>query len=194
MRLFLFRHAETAWTISGQHTGRTDLELTEAGETQARATRVLFESILGAERLSALYVSPRKRALRTAELALGGSLAPVIIPGLAEVDYGDYEGLTPAQIRRLSPGWNLWDDGCPNGETVEQAGARADEFIHMLLAAGEEQTVCAVSHGHMIRVLGARLLGLPAREGRLFMINTASIAELTRADGRFALVRWNLTL
>jgi broad specificity phosphatase PhoE len=194
MRLFLFRHAETAWTITGQHTGRTDLELTEAGEAQARGTGVLFARVLGEEQLSALYVSPRKRALRTAELALGSAPDPVITPDLAEVDYGEYEGLTPAEIRSQAPGWTLWEQGCPNGETVEQAGARADEFIRMLLAAGAERTVCAVSHGHMIRVLSARLLGLPARDGRLFTIKTASIAEFTRAEGRFALARWNLTL
>lgn len=194
MRLLLFRHAETAWTITGQHTGRTDLELTPAGEAQARATGAVFERVLGDASLAALYVSPRRRALRTAELALGASHSPVVTPLLAEVDYGDYEGLTPAQIRDLSPGWNLWEKGCPNGETVEQAGARADEFIRLLDAHATGEVACAVSHGHMIRVLTARLLGLPAREGRIFTIKTASLAELVRVEGRFALSRWNLTV
>lgn len=193
MRLLLFRHAETAWTITGQHTGRTDLELTPAGEMQARATSEVFARVVGEAPLAALYASPRRRALRTAELALGPAHAPVVTPLLAEVDYGDYEGLTPAQIRQLSPGWSLWERGCPNGETVEQAGARADEFIRGLLAHADGEVVCAVSHGHMIRVLTARLLGLPAREGRLFTIKTASLAELVRLDGGFALSRWNLT-
>lgn len=194
MRLLLFRHAETAWTVTGQHTGHTDLELTPAGEIQARATHVVFERVLGDAALAALYVSPRRRALRTAELALGAAHAAVITPLLAELDYGDYEGLTPAEIRSRAPGWNLWEKGCPNGETVEQAGARADEFIRLLAAHAEGDVVCAVSHGHMIRVLTARLLGLPAREGRLFTIKTASLAELVRLEGRFALARWNLTL
>jgi broad specificity phosphatase PhoE len=194
MKLLLFRHAETAWTITGQHTGRTDLELTPAGEAQARATGALVARVLGAEQLSALYSSPRRRALHTAELALGTARAPSITPLLAEVDYGEYEGLTPAEIRSRSPGWNLWDKGCPGGETVEQAGARADQFVATLSSLAEGQVVCAVSHGHMIRVLTARLLGLPAREGRLFTIATASIAELVRVEGRFALSRWNLTL
>ena len=194
MRLLLFRHAETAWTITGQHTGRTDLELTPEGEAQARATSVLFERVLAGAPLTALFASPRRRALRTAALALGTSLVPVITPALAEVDYGDYEGLTPAQIRGLSPGWNLWEKGCPNGETVEQAGARADAFIRELAAQAEDAVVCAVSHGHMIRVLTARLLGLPAREGRLFTIKTASIAELTRTSDSYALSRWNQTI
>ena len=194
MRVLLFRHAETAWTITGQHTGRTDLELTEAGEAQARATGALFARVLAKAPLTELYSSPRQRALHTAALALGASRVPVVTPLLAEVDYGEYEGLTPAQIRRHAPGWNLWDKGCPGGETVEQAAVRADEFIGLLGAHADGQVVCAVSHGHMIRVLAARLLGLPAREGRLFTITTASLAEFVRVEGRFALARWNWTV
>lgn len=193
MRLLLFRHAETAWTVTGQHTGRTDLELTPEGEAQARATATLFDRVLGDARLAELYSSPRKRALRTAALALGTSLTPVVTPLLAEVDYGEYEGLTPAQIRSRSPGWNLWENGCPGGETVERAAERADEFIRLLASRPDGEVVCAVSHGHLIRVLAARLLGLSAREGRLFTIKTASLAELVRVEGRYALSRWNLT-
>lgn len=194
MRLLLLRHATTSWTLSGQHTGRTDIELTPAGESEARAAAPLFQHVLGESPLRAVYSSPRKRALRTAELVLGAAPKPVVTELIAECDYGNYEGLTPAEIRAIVPGWNLWEYGCPGGETVEKAAARADEFIEMLVERHEQETVCAVSHGHMIRILAARLLNLHPREGRIFSIKTTSIAEFTTRDQRFELSKWNLTV
>ena len=194
MRVLLFRHGETPWTISGQHTGRTEVELTEVGEAQARASSVLFERLLQGHLPDFVYSSPRKRALRTAELALSGSPQPVISDLLAEFDYGKYEGLTPAEIKQIDPAWSLWEHGCPGGESVEQVTERADRFIELLRGRHDGQTVCAVSHGHMIRVLTARMLNLPAREGRIFSIKTASLAELAWKEQRFILQSWNLTI
>ncbi|HWA75854.1 MAG TPA: histidine phosphatase family protein [Polyangiaceae bacterium] len=194
MRLLLFRHAETAWTLTGQHTGKTDLELTEAGEAEARATASLFQRLLSGTRLGALYSSPRRRALETAALALGSEHEPIVNEWLAEFDYGNYEGLTPAQIQALAPGWSLWSDGCPGGESVQQVSERADRFIQLLRERHVDDTVCAVSHGHLIRILSARLLGLEARSGGLFGIKTCSIADFAQKNGAFVLNQWNLTV
>ena len=194
MRVILLRHAETAWTLTGQHTGRTDLELTPAGEREAIATAPLLRQVIGTRGLDALYVSPRKRAQRTAELTLGGSVTPRVNELVAEFDYGAYEGLTPAQIHALAPAWNIWRDGCPGGESMAAVGARADQFIEQLAGEHAGQTVGVVSHGHMIRILAARLLGLEPAQGRIFSIKTSSIAELVRKDESFVLARWNLTI
>jgi broad specificity phosphatase PhoE len=193
MRILLLRHAATLWTMSGQHTGRTDLELTTGGEAEARAAVPLFQRVLGESPLGAVYSSPRKRALRTAELVLGNA-RPIVSELIAELDYGTYEGLTPVEIQKLAPGWNLWEHGCPGGETVERAAARADAFLEMLRERHDGEVVCVVSHGHMIRVLAARLLNLHPREGRIFGIKTTSIAEFTQKAERFELSKWNLTV
>jgi len=193
MRILLLRHAETAWTVTGQHTGRTDLELTAAGVAEASASAPLVRDVIGPRGLDAVYVSPRRRAQKTAELVLGNAVAPRVNEWLAEFDYGAYEGLAPAEIQKLAPGWNIWDDGCPGGESVADVGARADRFIELVLREHPGQTVCAVSHGHMLRFLTARLLKLPPDQGRLFAINTSSLAELVLKDDRFVLSRWNLT-
>jgi probable phosphoglycerate mutase len=194
MRILLLRHAATLWTMSGQHTGHTDLELTAAGEAEARASAPLFQRVLGESPLGAVYSSPRKRALRSAELVLGNAVRPIVSELIAELDYGTYEGLTPVEIQKLTPGWNLWEHGCPGGETVEQAAARADAFIEILRERDDGEVVCVVSHGHMLRVLTARLLNLPPREGRIFGIKTTSLAELTKKGDRLELSKWNLTV
>lgn len=152
----------------------------------------MFERLLEGNELDAVYSSPRLRALETAELVLPGRTA---VPSelVQEFDYGDYEGLTPAQIQARAPGWSLWHDGCPNGETVGDVGARADAFVRDVLSRHEGGRVCVVSHGHMTRVLTARMLGLAPALGGIFEIKTASVAELTRKNGSFALARWNLT-
>jgi probable phosphoglycerate mutase len=192
MRILLLRHAATAWTATGQHTGRTDLELTPAGETEARATAALFDEIVGRDQLlAAIYVSPRRRALQTAELVLGRGANFTLDPALAEFDYGHFEGLTPSQIQEHTPGWSLWEHGCPGGESVEEVSARIDGFIERLRGSHRGQTVCAVAHGHLLRALAARLLGLPLREGRIFAIGTCAIGEFFERDGRFQLAAWN---
>jgi broad specificity phosphatase PhoE len=192
MRILLLRHAATAWTATGQHTGRTDLELSPAGETEARATAALFAEVLGSERpLAAIDVSPLRRAIQTAELVFGPGANFTLEPALAEVDYGRFEGLTPAQIQAQMPGWVLWNDGCPGGESIAQVAARVDGFIERIRASHSERTVCAVSHGHLLRALAARLLGLPASDGRIFAIGTSAIADFREQGGRFQLAAWN---
>ncbi len=168
----LARHGETAWSLSGQHTGRTDLPLTPNGERNARR--------LG-ERLSGLtfakvFTSPLQRASRTCELAGFGARAE-IDRDLVEWDYGEYEGRTAAQIHAERPDWELFRDGCPGGESPAQVGKRADRVVQRIRAVGGN--VLLFSSGHLIRVLAARWLALdPIPAGRYFHLSTASLSAL----------------
>ncbi|MFL6116185.1 MAG: histidine phosphatase family protein [Catenulispora sp.] len=183
--LILLRHGETEWSRAGRHTGRTDLPLTARGEDQARAAAKLL-----AERsFRAVYTSPLSRAVRTAELA--GLAGAVPEPDLLEWDYGGYEGVTTDEIRQTRPGWYLWDDGvmpgdaAHPGESLEQVGARVDRVlarVRPMLAGGEDENededVCLVAHGHVLRILCARWLGLPPAGGRYFRLDTATVSRL----------------
>jgi broad specificity phosphatase PhoE len=169
--IYLARHGETAWSLSGQHTGGTDLPLTERGERQARA---LGERLRGANFVKVL-TSPSQRARRTAELAGFGSVAETD-PDLAEWDYGEYEGRRTADILTERPGWFLFRDGAPGGETPEQAAARADRAIHRIRAIGGN--VLIFSSAHILRVLAARWLGLEPAGGRYFVLGTSSLSIL----------------
>lgn len=191
MRILLLRHAATAWTDTGQHTGRTDLELSAAGLAEASATAPLFTDVLGSEPLAAVYSSPLRRAVQTAELVLGPAARFTLDDALAEFDYGLFEGLTPAQIQQRAPGWSLWNDGCPGGENIEQVTARVDAFIARARARHERDTLAVVSHGHLLRLLAARLLGLPPSEGRIFAIGTCSISDFREHGGRLQVAAWN---
>jgi broad specificity phosphatase PhoE len=167
----LVRHGETAWSASGQHTGRTDIPLTEVGERKARALR---------ERLSSAsfdraFASPLKRAMRTCELAGFGELAKAD-PDLLEWDYGDYEGRKTSEILAERAGWRLFRDGCPHGEQPADVGARADRVIARLREKDDRAIV--FSSGHILRVLAARWLGLAPSEGRLIKLDTASVSIL----------------
>lgn len=170
-RLVLLRHGETEWSKSGRHTGRTDLELTEAGRAQAGWAGALLGE-LGLEN-PVVISSPRRRALTTAELA--GLAVDEVSALLAEWDYGSYEGLTTAQIHRSAPGWLVWTQGCPDGESVEQVSDRADRAIAMALAHLATRDVVLVSHSHFCRAVIARWLELPLIEGRRWSMPTASI-------------------
>jgi probable phosphoglycerate mutase len=167
----LARHGETAWSISGQHTGLTDLPLTERGERNARA---LGNRLQGGN-FARVFTSPLQRARRTCELAGYGSVATVE-NDLVEWNYGNYEGRTTADIRKERPDWQLFRDGCPGGESLEAIGARADRVISRLRAV--EGDVLLFSSGHFLRVLGARWLGLPPSGGGLLMLSTASLSKL----------------
>jgi broad specificity phosphatase PhoE len=169
--VYLARHGETAWSLSGQHTGRTDLPLTERGERQAQ----VLGSRLQRSSFAKVLVSPSRRAIRTAELAGFGS-ASEIDPDLAEWDYGRYEGRRTAEILAERPGWLLFRDGCPGGETAVEVGARADQVIDRVRAA--HANVLLFSSGHILRVLGARWLGLDPEAGRCFLLGTASLSIL----------------
>jgi len=171
-RLILLRHGETPWSKSGQHTGRTELDLTETGREQAK---------LAADALSVLTLdnplvvsSPRRRALVTAELA--GLKVDEVSPLLAEWDYGDYEGLTTQQIRQKVPDWLVWTHGCPGGESVQQVSDRADRAIAYALKHMESRDVLFLGHGHFSRAVLTRWVELEISEGIRFAMVAASIA------------------
>jgi probable phosphoglycerate mutase len=171
MSLYLIRHGETAWSISGQHTGRTDIPLTAQGEQDARA---LAEGLRGV-RFSRVFTSPRQRARRTCEL-VGLDAATEIEPGLAEWDYGDYEGQRSVDIRERRPDWNIFRDGCPHGESPADVSDRADRLITQLRAL--QRNIAVFSHGHFGRVLAVRWIGLPISQAQHFLLSTASVSIL----------------
>lgn len=167
----LVRHGETEWSASGRHTGRSDIPLTAKGEEAARR----LGERLRDKSFAAVWSSPSARARRTAELAGFGAVAETK-PDLAEWDYGAYEGLKTPEILRERPGWSLFRDGCPGGESVAEAQARADRVVAALRAVGGN--VLVFSSAHFLRTLTARWLGLPAADGALFVLNTASVSIL----------------
>jgi broad specificity phosphatase PhoE len=170
-RLLLLRHGETEWSKSGQHTSRTDLDLTDEGREQAT---LAAEAIADLQLANPLVVSsPRHRALVTAELA--GLTVDEVSPLLTEWDYGDYEGLTTPQIRENVPDWLVWTHGCPGGESVAQVSARADEAIAMALTRMESRDVVFVGHGHFSRSVLTRWIEQPLYEGIRFSMAAASI-------------------
>lgn len=197
--IILLRHGETEWSRDGRHTGRTDVPLTAAGEQQARAAA----AALAGRRIAAVWSSPAARARRTAELA--GLKPDGTDPDLWEWDYGGYEGLTTAEVRRRRPGWYLWTDGTvpggPGGspsETVEAVGERCDRVLSRVRPLVWPQSpdildgdVVLVAHGHVLRVLAARWLGLPAAAGAYFKLDTASLSRLGFEHSRPVLSLWN---
>ena len=170
-KVYVVRHGETAWSLSGQHTGRTDLALTEHGEQVARALSARLQDLHFAQVLT----SPLQRARRTGELAGFGATA-VADPDLMEWDYGDYEGLRSADIRAQRPGWRLFEDGCPGGETLAEVTARAERVIARMRAL--ESDVLVFAHSHILRILIARWIALPALEARRLHLATASVSVL----------------
>jgi broad specificity phosphatase PhoE len=184
--LWLARHGETEWSRARKHTGRTDLPLTPEGERQAREE--LAPKLAGVD-FDLVLSSPLRRARETARLA--GAPEPVVDERLREMDYGDYEGRTTAEIRAARPGWDLWTDGCPGGETVEDVGARVDALIAERLRA-DWGRVLVFGHGHTLRILAARWLGLPAREGRIFILRPAGLGVIASEHERPAIDRWGV--
>ncbi len=170
-QIYLARHGETAWSVTGQHTGRTDLPLTCQGERNARR---LGERLAGL-RPASVFTSPLERARRTCELAGFGPVA-CIDPDLLEWDYGAYEGKTGAEIHHERPGWEIFRDGCPGGESLAQVAARADRVVAQLRSI--DGNVLVFSSGHLLRVLAARWLGLDGTLGRYFFLETAALSIL----------------
>ncbi|TPK35119.1 histidine phosphatase family protein [Mesorhizobium sp. B2-5-3] len=170
-QIHLVRHGETAWSLSGQHTGRTDMPLTAVGEAAARGVADRLKGLP----FSAVWSSPSQRAYNTSVLA-GFGAQSVKIDDLQEWDYGAYEGRTTREILAERPGWNVFRDGCPQGETAADVGARADRIIDRLREANADTLI--FSSAHFLRVLTARWLGLPPQDGALFVLDTASISVL----------------
>ena len=185
--IVLIRHGQTEWSANGRHTSYTDLDLTPPGADQARAVG----SRLHGRTFAAVLSSPRKRALRTAELA--GLTTTEVTEDLAEWNYGEYEGITTKEIRRTrQPDWSLWTDGCPGGESPEQVGARLDRVLARARDLLTEGDVALVAHGHSLRVAGARWLGLQPKAGALLKLDTATLSMLGfEHEVDPVLTRWN---
>ncbi len=170
-QVYLARHGETEWSLSGRHTGTTDLPLTPNGEAQARALGDRIKEV----QFDRVWTSPRTRAIRTAELA-GLANQVEVAADLAEWNYGEYEGLTSDQIHARDPNWLIYRDGCPGGESVEAVQARADRVVARLRASSGTSIV--FSHGHFTRLLAVRWLGLPILDARYLMVGTAALGTL----------------
>lgn len=183
--VWLARHGETEWSRDFRHTGRTDLPLTAKGEEEARKLR----EPLAAIEFDQVLCSPLARARETCGLAGLGERAQ-LRDDLLEWDYGDYEGLTSAQIHRDRPGWLLWRDGCPDGEAPAEIGSRADAVVRELLDSGDA-TIAVFAHGHVLRVLAARWLGLEPASGRLFGLGTGTLSRLGWEHEYRVIQRWN---
>lgn len=195
--LLLIRHGETEWALSGRHTSFTDVPLTAHGEEEARAVAPL----LAERKIAQTLTSPLRRAMRTARLA--GLTDAGVAPDLHEWNYGAYEGITTAEIHRARPTWNLWTDGSPSGaegfggESPEQVGMRADRVLARMAPLLEDTGAgdgVLVAHGHFLRVLTARWLGLPPSAGALFALGTGTLSRLGREHGRPVISAWNTTL
>jgi broad specificity phosphatase PhoE len=182
--LTLIRHGDTEWSLTGRHTGWTDIPLVDSGRRQAK----LLGSRLAGRSFSLVLSSPLSRALDTCRLAgLGDAVA--VDPDLREWNYGDLEGLTSDEIRRLLPGWTIWSGQVPGGETSDEVGQRADRVIARALSAAGDVAIFA--HGHLLRVLAARWLGLPPDQGALFELGTATLSRLGwEREGR-VIELWN---
>ena len=186
--LLLVRHGETAWSAAHWHTSRTEVELTVRGRAQA----VALGAVLGARRYAAVLSSPRRRARVTAELA--GLAVTRVEEELAEWDYGRYEGRTTEGIRRDRPGWDLWTEGCPDGEIPEQVAARIDRCLELAESLSHGGDVAVFGHAHSLRVLGARWIGLPAAWGGRLRLDPAGVSVLGHEHGQRVLQRWSQPL
>jgi len=185
--MWLVRHGETEWSRSGAHTGRTDIPLTAAGQESAAS----LGRYLAGRQFSLVLCSPLQRARETCRLAGFGDEAHSE-PNLREWDYGDFEGRTTAQIQKQIPGWSLWVSGVPNGETMDQVVRRADAVIASALSA--EGDVALFAHGHILRILAARWLGLEGGAGRLFALATSALSSLGYERETRVITRWNLSV
>jgi broad specificity phosphatase PhoE len=186
-KIYLFRHGETEWSLNGRHTGVTDIPLTDKGRTVAR----LLRPLLSKETFALVITSPLQRARETCELAGLGQFVHVD-PELIEWNYGEYEGLTTKQIRSTRPDWSLFRDGCPGGESPEQVGARADRVIARIREV--EGNAALFAHGHILRVLAARWIGLSAGHGERLLLDTATLNVLGYYYETPALKIWNASI
>jgi broad specificity phosphatase PhoE len=183
--IVLVRHGQTEWSAAGRHTSYTDLPLTPDGERQAAAVR----TALAGRRFAAVLCSPRRRARDTAELA--GLAVTAVDEDLAEWNYGEYEGLTTAEIHRDRPDWSMWRDGCPGGESPAQVGQRLDRVLARAAAVLDGGDVALVAHGHSLRVAGSRWVALPPSAGQLLALSTGTVSVLGREHGHAVIASWN---
>jgi broad specificity phosphatase PhoE len=182
--LWLIRHGETAWSLSGQHTSRTDIPLTDHGKARAKE----IHDYLNGRPFSLVLTSPRQRAKETCRIAGYADVAQTD-DNLSEWDYGSYDGRTTAEIRAERPDWSIWEDGVLDGETIEQVAVRAQAIIERSLAAGGQ--VALFSHAHFLRILAATWLGLDPRGGKLLALGTGSISRLGFERENRVILSWN---
>jgi broad specificity phosphatase PhoE len=182
--IWLIRHGETAWSRTGQHTGRSDLSLTQTGELEAQN----LSKQLAGERFDLVLCSPLERARRTCEIA-GFLPQAVLDPDCQEWDYGDLNGITREDYATTHPGWNIWDGPVPNGETIEQVASRSARVLKRIAATPGRTAI--FSHGHFLRILTATYLGLPPRSGKCFALATARVSVLGLDNIYPAILRWN---
>jgi broad specificity phosphatase PhoE len=190
------RHGATGWSALGRHTGRTDVELTDQGREQTLLLRTTLYRLIDNRHADPpqppmVFTSTLLRARQTAELAMPEAEAEEAHQ-LVEVDYGDYEGLTTAQIHERDPDWDLFKQGCPGGESMAAVTARCDSFIAKMERMASGRTVVAFTHGHFSRILTARMLGLPGAAGSVFYNETATIGVLDHRRGELVLTGWNI--
>jgi broad specificity phosphatase PhoE len=183
-QIYLIRHGETEWSRAGRHTGRTDIPLTDRGKEQAEFLKPIFDDVRFAKILS----SPLQRALETARLAGLGNRVETT-DDLKEWDYGNYEGITTKEIRKSVPDWTVWTHPCPNGESIEQVAARADRVVQRLREVDAD--VAVFSHGHFLRVLAVRWLGMDPHAGKNFLLGTSTLSILSYEHGFPAIKTWN---
>lgn len=185
-KLWLVRHGETEWSLSGKHTSRTDVRLTEHGRKRAEE----LKAFLAGKKFSRVLVSPMQRARETCEIAGFGREA-IVDENLREWDYGIYEGKTTKEIREQVPGWSVWRDEIVGGETVEQVGERADRVIARAMQEGGDGDVALFAHAHILRILAARWIGLAADGGALLALGTGSVSVLGWERETRVIENWN---
>ena len=188
--ILLVRHGATEWSENGRHTGRTDLPLLEKGRHQADRLPPLLAT-LSEGAMPVVFTSPLMRARETAQRAVPGVEATVV-DALVEYDYGEYEGLTATEINRLQPGWELFADGCPGGESLHQVVARCDGFIAKLERTAAGRLAIVFTHGHLSRILTTRLLGLNPEAGAVLQNDAASVGIIADKRGRYVMTGWNI--
>ncbi len=188
--ILLVRHGATEWSENGRHTGRTDLPLLEKGRHQADRLPPLLAT-LSEGALPVVFTSPLERAMETARRAVPGVEATVVA-ALAEYDYGDYEGLTSEEIDAQQPGWNLFLDGCPGGESLHQVVARCDGFIAKLERTARGGAAIVFTHGHLSRILTTRLVGLEPQTGAVLQNDAASVGIISDKRGHYVITGWNI--
>ncbi len=203
MDLILLRHGETDWSVSGQHTGRTDIPLTGRGRAEAATVADVVHELLEGRAAPVVYSSPLMRAFETAQIVLPEA-SIIRRDELMEMDYGNYEGMTRTQIQEEWPGWDIWRDGCPHGETVEQVGNRVDKFLTAAASALPATSVTSAetpdgggvvvvfAHGHLIKILAARAIGLAPADGRIFKLDTATVSMIATDRGEQVVKLWNV--
>jgi broad specificity phosphatase PhoE len=188
--ILLVRHGATEWSENGRHTGRTDLPLIEKGRHQADRLPPLLAT-LSEGAMPLVFTSPLERAMETARRAVPGAELTVVA-ALAEYDYGEYEGLTSEEIDARQPGWNLFVDGCPGGESLNQVTARCDAFIAKLERTARGGAAIVFTHGHLSRILTTRLVGLPPQAGAVLQNDAASVGIISDKRGHYVITGWNI--